>query len=128
MRAIKSMNIAKRALISNSTHRIHQQTPYIFATRHLDIKVVSAQENAQNKHSVEAKRPISPHFNIYKWPFAGLASGTQRVTGFALVLGILRICDIDIFVLSILIILYRLDNCRIIIIARITSHCITNIY
>merc|ERR1712154_461143 len=56
-------------------------------TRHLDVKVVSAQDNIKATQQLSAERPISPHFNIYKWPFAGLASGTQRVTGFALVLG-----------------------------------------
>merc|ERR1712176_1638222 len=66
---------------------MHSHTPYICATRHLDVKVVSAQDNIKATQQLSAERPISPHFNIYKWPFAGLASGTQRVTGFVLVVG-----------------------------------------
>lgn len=85
MRALRTMNVAKR-IATQTIH--HHHTPYIFAARHLDVKVVSAKDNAQNSRQLEASRPISPHFTIYKWPFAGLASGTQRVTGFALVLGI----------------------------------------
>ena len=52
---------------------------------HKEIKIVSANDRAEHKTRVESIRPISPHFTIYKWPFAGLASGTQRATGFALV-------------------------------------------
>ena len=88
MRALRTMNAAKRALIPKPTQMIHSQTPYIYAMRHLDVKVVSAKDNKQMAQQLEQDRPIAPHFTIYKWPFAGLASGTQRVTGFALVLGI----------------------------------------
>merc|ERR1719297_657039 len=62
-------------------------TPYICATRHFDVKVVSAGDQKQMKAELSSVRPISPHFNIYKWPIAGLASGAQRVTGFTLVVG-----------------------------------------
>mmetsp|Transcript_77715 Transcript_77715/g.69554 ORF Transcript_77715/g.69554 Transcript_77715/m.69554 type:complete len:175 (-) Transcript_77715:144-668(-) len=89
MRALRTMNAAKRRLLSATPTQMihHQHTPYLMAARHLDVKVVSAKDNAQHTKQLEADRPISPHFTIYKWPFAGLASGTQRVTGFALVLG-----------------------------------------
>mmetsp|Transcript_78791 Transcript_78791/g.96346 ORF Transcript_78791/g.96346 Transcript_78791/m.96346 type:complete len:166 (-) Transcript_78791:113-610(-) len=50
-----------------------------------NIKVVSAEEREKLTNAQAMKRPIAPHFTIYKWPFAGLASGTQRVTGAALV-------------------------------------------
>ena len=90
MRALRTMNAAKRRLLSVTPTQMiqHQHTPYIYAMRHLDVKVVSAKDNAQHAVQLKAEQPISPSFSIYKWPFAGLASGTQRATGFALVLGI----------------------------------------
>merc|ERR1719464_945066 len=48
---------------------------------------MTAKDANTQREEIAAHRPISPHFNIYKWPIAGLASGAQRVTGFALVLG-----------------------------------------
>ena len=87
MRALRTMNVAKRAIMKKPTQMIQHHTPYICATRHLDVKVVSANDQKQTTAQLTAVRPISPHFNIYKWPFAGLASGTQRVTGFTLVVG-----------------------------------------
>eukprot|EP00483_Globobulimina_turgida_P010301 UN10320 len=88
MRALRTMNIAKRALLKHKPIQImHKHTPYIYATRHIDIKVVSAQDYQENSAKLSSARPTSPAFKIYKFPLAGLASGTQRVTGFALILG-----------------------------------------
>eukprot|EP00484_Ammonia_sp_Unknown_P025572 CAMPEP_0197029814 /NCGR_PEP_ID=MMETSP1384-20130603/9184_1 /TAXON_ID=29189 /ORGANISM="Ammonia sp." /LENGTH=175 /DNA_ID=CAMNT_0042459051 /DNA_START=41 /DNA_END=568 /DNA_ORIENTATION=+ len=90
MRAVVTMNnAAKRALMSQQSKmlRAHNYVPYLYAMRHIDVKVVSPKENVQMNANVAAQRPTSPHFGIYKWPLAGLASGTQRATGFALILG-----------------------------------------
>eukprot|EP00483_Globobulimina_turgida_P001493 UN01495 len=88
MRALRTMNIAKRALLQkNLIQTMHKHTPYLYATRHIDIKVVSAQDHEENSAKLSAARPTSPAFKIYKFPLAGIASGTQRATGFALILG-----------------------------------------
>eukprot|EP00483_Globobulimina_turgida_P010307 UN10327 len=88
MRALRTMNIAKRALLKQNPIQImHKHTPYLYATRHIEIKVVSARDHEENSAKLSAARPTSPAFKIYKFPRAGMASGTQRATGFALILG-----------------------------------------
>eukprot|EP01084_Bolivina_argentea_P173918 301265_1 len=88
MRALRTMNAAKRALISKQSQCLRSSiTPYIYATRHVDVRIVSEQDNLRSSENLASTRPISPHFKIYKFPLAGLASGTQRATGVALILG-----------------------------------------
>eukprot|EP01083_Nonionella_stella_P286207 974089_1 len=87
MRALRTMNIAKRTLIPKPTQIIHNRIPYIYACRHIDVKIISPQDNQQNAIKLASARPTAPAFKIYKFPLAGLASGAQRATGFALILG-----------------------------------------
>eukprot|EP00485_Elphidium_margaritaceum_P007896 CAMPEP_0202708542 /NCGR_PEP_ID=MMETSP1385-20130828/20724_1 /ASSEMBLY_ACC=CAM_ASM_000861 /TAXON_ID=933848 /ORGANISM="Elphidium margaritaceum" /LENGTH=179 /DNA_ID=CAMNT_0049367543 /DNA_START=69 /DNA_END=608 /DNA_ORIENTATION=- len=94
MRTLRTLNASKKALLRKAIPTPmslqplrHTSMPYLFAVRNLDVKVVSAAENTKNSETLASQRPISPAFGIYKFPLAGLASGAQRATGFALILG-----------------------------------------
>eukprot|EP01084_Bolivina_argentea_P146467 256435_1 len=86
MRALRTIHRAKRALLKHPS-LIKPHSPYIYAVRHIDVKTVSIKDNNAAYDQLASERPISPNFKIYKFPTAGLLSGTQRVTGVALILG-----------------------------------------
>ena len=44
---------------------------------------------ARNTDGKLVSRPLSPHVLDYRWPLAGLLSGTHRITGLALCVGTL---------------------------------------
>merc|ERR1712130_259416 len=101
---------------------------YLYATRHIDIKVVSKEENLKASQQLNSERPISPNFNIYKWPLAGLASGAQRATGFALILGIMQYIEHIAYSQPFDIMINRLDHSGLVIITWFTNHCVANIH
>ena len=58
------------------------------STSTAQVNVVSSTNDIKgHRQSLASQRPTAPHMTIYKWPFAGIVSGTQRATGFAMVLG-----------------------------------------
>ena len=87
MRTVRTLKSAHKAMMPKPIQMTMRYSPYMIATRRFQVNTMSAQDLRAKRQDLEAHRPIAPHFNIYKWPVEGLASGAQRATGFALVLG-----------------------------------------
>merc|ERR1719384_1183706 len=64
----------------------------IFSVRHkFDVTATSMDDLTDKKAKTKTKRPTSPHVSIYKFPYAALASITNRVCGVTLSMGFLAL-------------------------------------